>query len=200
MSPKPLFDDDAEDADDDVGSAEVDRVAAEVEVDDPAVEEGDVLPSDLDPRQATGPYEFPDNSRRRIPGLIYLVMAGICAILWLLADGDSPLVNDGVLWAAGILAAVGGYHLVAGWKLGVDEGEALVAATRRVGFPVGHASAQMGWRGYLSKPTWRILLYSADEPPSQRGLVLVDGQDGDIIDWIVEDNPEDWSEFVTSDD
>ena len=196
MSPEPFFtdddtdDDDADDTDD--GGAAV--------VDEATVEEGDVLPADLDPRQVAGPYEFPDNSRRRIPGLIYLVMAGICAILWLLADGDSPLVNDGVLWAAGVLALVGGYHLIAGWKLGVDEGDALVAATRRVGFPVGHASAQMGWRGYLSKPTWRILLYSADEPPSQRGLVLVDGQDGDIIDWIVEDNPEDWSEFLSSAD
>ncbi|MFA9566032.1 MAG: response regulator, partial [Acidimicrobiales bacterium] len=59
---------------------------------------------------------------------------------------------------------------------------------------------QLGAAGYLSKPTWRILLYSADEPPSQRGLVLVDGQDGDIIDWIVEDNPEDWSEFAASAD
>ena len=27
-----------------------------------------------------------------------------------------------------------------------------------VGFPVGHASAQMGWRGLRSRPTWRILL------------------------------------------
>lgn len=165
---------------------------------DPSSEEGDVLPSDLDPSQVTAPYEFPDNSRRRIPGLIYLVMAGICAILWLLADGGSPLVNQGIVWAAGALTVLGVYHLIAGWKLGVDEGDALVAATQQVGFPVGHASAQMGWRGYLSKPTWRILLYSADAPPSQRGLVLVDGQDGEIIDWIVEDNPEDWSEFASS--
>ena len=50
-----------------------------------------------------------------------------------------------------------------------------MAATRQVGFPVGHASAQMGWRGLLSRPTWRILLYSADDPPEKRGLVLVDG-------------------------
>ena len=186
MDTEPLFSDDDDDVDD----------AAPA----PDAEEGDVLPADLDPRQVTAPYEFPDNSRRRIPGLIYLVMAGICAILWVVADGGTPLVNDGMLWAAGALTVVGIYHLIAGWKLGVDEGEALVAATRRVGFPVGHASAQMGWRGYLSKPTWRILLYSADEPPSQRGLVLVDGQDGDIIDWIVEDNPEDWSEFAASAD
>jgi hypothetical protein len=90
---------------------------------------------------------------------------------------------------------VGVYQLVSGWNLDVDEADALVAATRQVGFAVGHASAQMGWRGALSKPTWRILLYSAENPPTRRGLVLVDGIDGAVVDWFVEDNPEDWSEY-----
>ena len=71
-----------------------------------------------------------------------------------------------------------------------------MAATAEVGFAVGHASAQMGWRGLLSRPTWRILLYSAENPPTRRGLVLVDGVDGSVIDRIVEDNPEDWSELL----
>ena len=57
------------------------------------------------------------------------------------------------------------YQIASGWNLDVDEQDALVAATRAVGFPVGHASAQMGWRGLLSRPTWRILLYSAENPP-----------------------------------
>ena len=77
----------------------------------------------------------------------------------------------------------------------MDERDALVAAVREVGFPVGHASAQMGWRGVLSRPTWRILLYSAEDPPTQRGLVLVDGVDGQVLEWFVEDNPEDWSQY-----
>ena len=47
-----------------------------------------------------------------------------------------------------------------------------------------------------SRPTWRILLYSNDEPPAKRGLVLVDGVQGDVVDFFVEDNPEDWSEFA----
>jgi hypothetical protein len=51
----------------------------------------------------------------------------------------------------------------------------------------------MGWRGLLSRPTWRVLVYSADDPPEKRGLVLVDGVDGSIVEWLVEDNPEDWS-------
>jgi hypothetical protein len=68
-----------------------------------------------------------------------------------------------------------------------------VAAAGEVGFPVGHASAQLGWRGLRSRPTWRILLYSNEEPPKQRGLVLVDGVDGTVLDHFVEDNPEDWT-------
>ena len=71
-----------------------------------------------------------------------------------------------------------------------------MAATAQVGFPVGHASAQLGWRGLRSRPTWRILLYSAEEPPAKRGLVLVDGVDATVLDHFVEDNPEDWSQLT----
>jgi hypothetical protein len=113
---------------------------------------------------------------------------------WALVD-DSPYVNGGFLLAAVLLAGVGAYHLATGWNLDVDEQDALVAATRAVGFPVGHASAQMGWRGLLSRPTWRILLYSTENPPARRGLVLVDGVDGEIVEQFVEDNPEDWSDL-----
>ena len=36
----------------------------------------DELPRDLDPSGYVGPYKFPDNSRRRVPGVIYLVIGG----------------------------------------------------------------------------------------------------------------------------
>jgi hypothetical protein len=104
-------------------------------------------------------------------------------------------VNEGILFAGILLGIIGAYHLQAGFDLDVDERDALVAATRQVGFAVGHASAQLGWRGIRSRPTWRILLYSAEEPPLHRGLVLVDGCDGEIIAHFVEDNPEDWSDL-----
>ena len=152
----------------------------------------DELPADLDASGYVGPYVFPNNNRRRIPGYLYLVVAVASAVLWAVVD-DSPFVNDGILLAAVLLAAVGVYHLLAGWNLDVDEADALVAATRAVGFPVGHASAQLGWRGLRSRPTWRILLYSAENPPRKRGLVLVDGVDGAVLEHFVEDNPEDWS-------
>ena len=72
----------------------------------------------------------------------------------------------------------------------VDEKEALVAAQGAVGFAVGHASAQQVWRGLRSRPTWRVLCYSAEEPPKQRGLVLVDAVDGRVLEHLVEINDE----------
>lgn len=152
----------------------------------------DELPEDLHAAGYVGPYMFPDNNRRRIPGALYLITAAVCLAAWVAFDG--PYVNEGLAWAAVLLAAVGGYHFLSGYDLRVDEHEALVSATKKVGFPVGHASAQMGWRGLRSRPTWRILLYSAEEPPAQRGLVLVDGVDGEVVEHFVEDNPEDWSQ------
>jgi hypothetical protein len=153
----------------------------------------DVLPEDLDPSGYVGPYKFPDNSRRRIPGVLYLVLAAGCIGLWAWAGEDAVLVNDGMFWAGLVLAAWGVWNLLSGQRLGTDETEALVAATKAVGFAVGHASAQLGWRGLRSRPTWRILLYSAEEPPAHRGLVLVDAVDGKVIEHFVEDNPEDWA-------
>jgi hypothetical protein len=156
----------------------------------------DALPEDLDASGYVGPYLFPNNSRRRVPGVIYLVMALILFVLWVTHRGGAQiLINDGYLAAAIGLALFGAYSFITGWDLKIDERDALVASVRQVGFPVGHASAQMGWRGVLSRPTWRILLYSAEDPPIQRGLVLVDGVDGRVLEWFVEDNPEDWSQY-----
>ena len=154
----------------------------------------DELPDDLDARGAglVGPYVFPDNDRRRIPGLLYLVLATATVVVVVLVDG-SPLVDSGLVAGAVGLALVGAYHLQAGWSLEVDEADALVAAVRAVGFPVGHASAQMAWRGLRSRPTWRVLVYSNESPPERRGLVFVDGVDGSVVAVHAEDNPEDWS-------
>ena len=156
---------------------------------------GDHLPADLDITGYVGPYTFPDNARRRIPAVMYLVLAAAVGALWA-ARSPGPLVNDGLLVVAIGLALAGVYHLVAGYRLKVRETDALAAAATEVGFPIGHASAQLGWRGLRSRPTWRILLYSADDPPSTRGLVLVDGVDGAVVDKLVEDNPEDWSQYA----
>ena len=157
----------------------------------PDGEVGDQLPADLDPYGYVGPYQFPDNSRRRITGAIYLAVAVGVVVLVAVAE-NSPLLNGGVVVAAVGLAVLGLYHLQAGWPLGVDEADALVVAIRCAGFPVGHASAQMAWRGLRSRPTWRILVYSNESPPGRRGLVVVDGVDGTVVASHIEDNPELW--------
>lgn len=155
----------------------------------------DVLPEDLDPTSdLVGPYLFPNNNRRRVPGILYLVIGVGLAVLWAVRRGSDPvLVNGGILGAAVLLVIIGAFHLLAGWDLDFDEEAALDAACAAVQQPVGHASAQMGWRGWASRPTWRILWYSAEDPPEHRGLVLVDGHDGRVLSWFSEDNPEDWT-------
>ncbi|MEI2699160.1 MAG: hypothetical protein V9E94_12805 [Microthrixaceae bacterium] len=159
----------------------------------------DELPEDLDLSGFVGPHTFPNNNRRRIPAVLYLLIGLACVGLWVGRGDGSPLVNGGTL-AAGIgLVLFAVYGLVAGWTLRIDESDALVAASSEAGFPVGHAAAQMVWRGWLSRPTWRILLYSAENPPSRRGFALVDGIDGRVVESFTEENPEDWSGFDPAD-
>ena len=149
----------------------------------------DELPDDLNPAGFVGAYQVPDNSRRRWPGVIYLVIAALCVVVYV-AWPDSPIVNGGWLLAAGLLTIAAIISITSGWRMHVDETEALVAAQRAVGFAVGHASAQQVWRGVRSRPTWRVLCYSIEDPPVQRGLVLVDAIDGEVVQFFVEANPE----------
>jgi len=157
----------------------------------------DELPEDLDAKGFVGPYLFPDNSRRRRPAYIYLATAVASLVGWIANRGDdgSALVNEGWLWAAVLFAGVGLFSFTSGWRMHVDEKQALVAAQGAVGWAVGHASAQQVWRGLRSRPTWRVLVYSSENPPRQRGLVLVDAVDGRVVEHLTEVNPEDdWAE------
>ncbi|MCU1429856.1 MAG: hypothetical protein JWL83_3856 [Actinomycetia bacterium] len=150
---------------------------------------GDQLPEDLDVTAYVGPYVFPDIRRRRIAASLYAIVAALS--LWAgLTSG-----NGGLIAAAIIIGVFALYCLAAAYPLRIDQTEALAVASRAVGFPVGHASAQLAWRGLRSRPTWRILVYSADEPPSVRGLVELDAVDGRVIGEYTERNPEDWSQF-----
>lgn len=150
----------------------------------------DQLPDDLNITAFSGAYEFPDNSRRRIPGYMYLVLAAVCVAVYSLGSESSALINGGWITAAVILGIVGVFSITSGWRMRVDEKQALVLATRAVGFPVGHASAQQVWRGVRSRPTWRVFCYSAEEPPLRRGLVLVDAVDGTVVEKLTEANPD----------
>jgi branched-subunit amino acid transport protein len=151
----------------------------------------DQLPDDLNAVDHVGAYDFPDNSRRRIPGVVYAVLAALCVAVWTIADGnDSPNVNKGLLFAAILLAVMSIITITSGWRMTINESEALVVATRSAGFAVGHASAQQVWRGIRSKPTWRIFCYSTEDPPLQQALVLIDAVNGRVVECLVEKNPE----------
>ena len=169
----------------------------EPEVTSDAVSDAEVrdeLPDDLVAAGYVGPYVFPNNDKRKIPAVLYALLGAIAIAVYVTRGDDAVLINGGVL-AAGIgLLVFAAYSWQSGFSLDVDEQDALVAASREVGFPVGHASAQLGWRGIRSRPTWRILLYSAEDPPKTRGLVLVDGVDGTVLEQFTEANPEDWTD------
>ena len=150
----------------------------------------DELPDDLDVTAYVGPYTFPNITRRRIPGVIYAALGLGAIAAWWASE------NGGLLFAGLLLLAIATYQFVAAWPLRVDQTEALVIATRTVGFPVGHASAQLAWRGLRSRPVWRILVYSAESPPKTRGLVELDGVDGAVLGEYTEPNPEDWGDVT----
>ena len=150
---------------------------------------GDQLPDELDVTAYVGPYLFPTMRRRRIPATMYGILGAASLLGWVVTG------NGGLLAGAIFLALLAAYHLVAAWPLGIDQTEALLVASRAVGFAVGHSSAQIAWRGLRARPAWRILLYSADEPPAMRGLVELDAVDGHVLGQYTEPNPEDWSKY-----
>lgn len=158
-----------------------DRRSIEIPAD---VAEAAAIPEDLD-SNVVGEYHVPDTNRRQRAAIVYFV--GAAAVAGLIALGALP---SAMWWTAvAALAVVGAYHLVASWNLEVREGEALEVANRTVDFPVGHASASLGFTGWRARPLWNVLVFSADDPPSQRALVMVDGIDGTVPDQYAEPVP-----------
>ena len=153
----------------------------------------DQLPTDLNASEFVGVYKFPDNSSRRIPGYIYLGLGVAIIVLVVVVGSDGPFINSGVLAGGIVLSLFGLLCLTSGWRMTIDEQDALAAAGEAVGFAVGHASAQQVWRGFRSRPTWRVLCYSNEDPPTLRGLVLVDAINGKVVEHLTQENLEDWS-------
>lgn len=138
------------------------------------------MPEDLD-ANVLGPFEVPDPGRRRRSGIVYVVAALITVVG--IMFGLPPR-----MWIiVGVFAAIAAYHMAGGAHLEVTDTRALTLATGAVGFPVGHASAVLGFDGVLARPIWNVLVFSADEPPSQRGLVRVDGRSGSVVETYTEE-------------
>ncbi len=140
------------------------------------------MPDDLD-ANVLGPYAVPDPARRRRAGLVYIVAAVAAAAGIILG------LPPGMWVIVGLFVLIAVYHLAAGQHLAVEDSAALNLANAATEFPVGHASAVLGFDGLLARPTWNVLVFSADEPPTQRGLVRVDGRSGEVIETYTEAVP-----------
>ena len=88
---------------------------------------------------------------------------------------------EGLLAVAGLLSALALWSFAGAWRINVLDPQALETAAREVGFPVGHASAAVSFDGLRARPVWNVLVFSADEPPTRRGLVRVDAVDGRVV-------------------
>lgn len=145
----------------------VDRTGIHIDRD---LAESVAIETDLD-SNVVGPYRFPSPTRRRIAGWVFVTAAALTMVV----------IDGGWLPAIG-LAALAAWNFASAWPLAVDEGQALSIAGSAVSFPVGHASAAVTFRGIRSRPCWSVVLYSAEEPPDQRALVVVDAVSGSITE------------------
>lgn len=141
------------------------------------------VPEDLD-ASAAAAYAVPSTRRRRNAAVVLIIASGLTAAT---VPAGLPA---GMYVFAGLMAVAAVWAWSAAWPLRVTAEEALAAANQATEFPVGHASATVGFEGWRARPVWNVLVFSADDPPSRRGLVRVDAVDGGIHGSYVEDNPE----------
>jgi len=137
------------------------------------VARSEAVPGDLDATQRE-PYSIPSTRRRNAAAIVYAVAA--------LGAASGAIVGDSGLWfAAGLLIGLAVWHRLAAWRIDVLDPKALEIANREVPLAVGHASAAVGFDGWRARPIWNVLVFSADDPPSQRGLIRVDAVDGRVV-------------------
>ena len=141
------------------------------------------VPEDLD-SSVLGPFTVPSLTRRRRAGIFYLAGAALVAL------GIAAGLPARMWLMVGVLVLIGAYNFVAAFELGIREKEALSIANRNTDFAVGHASAALGFVGWRSRPVWNVLVFSADEPPTERGLVRINAVSGEVEDVYVEVNLE----------
>ena len=135
------------------------------------------VPDDLDSGRL-GPYRFPSPERRLIGARIYVV-AGFLAAFGALANLATGL------WVVAIgLLALSYSHYRTAWSPTIRQEQALHMAATLSPFPVGHASAALGFVGLRSRPVWNLVLYSAEDPPRFRALVRLDAVRGAQLDEV----------------
>ena len=138
------------------------------------------VPYDLDATQRQ-PHTIPSTRRRRTAAVVYLVGAAL---------GAGSVVAGlpaGMFVIVGAMIVVAIWHLASAWRIEILDPEALETANRATEFAVGHASAAVGFDGWRARPIWNVLVFSADDPPSQRSLVRVDAVDGHVVEMYSEE-------------
>lgn len=140
------------------------------------------IPEDLD-ANIVGPYRFPDPRRRGLAGWMYAAGAAVLVVLAL-------TVAQRYWIMAALMAVLALWHFRAVWPLEIDQEKALELAASSSPFAVGHASAAVTFHGIRSRPRWSVIMYSADEPPTQRSLVQLDAVTGQEVEEVyVEEVP-----------
>ena len=144
------------------------------------------LPDDLD-ASLLGPYTVPSLTRRRRAGAYYLGGAVLLAL------GITSGLPAGMWIMVGVLIAIGLYHFVSAFDLAVADTEALRIANQATDFPVGHASAAVGfegWRALFPKhiPTHnhdsRQRQHTAEQQPRRKGFAHNHDPDKSRDNWI----------------
>jgi len=107
--------------------------------------------------------------------VVYLAIAVICAALILASDTR-------LMWltAALPIVAAAGIQFAGSWKMQITDMRAIDIASSAASFPVGHGSATLGYRGFLAKPVWQVLVYADTPSPDHQALVTVDAMSGDV--------------------
>ena len=151
----------------------------------------DSLPDDLLSSYGADEYQIPNNDKRKLAGYLYLLTGFISIVLFALFN-ESALINKGFLISGIGICLFGAYNLSAATKCKIDESDVLQIAEKELGFKVGPCSAQLMWRGLRSRPVWRMLGYSSEPIPKQRAVLLIDANTAEVLEVVVEENPEDW--------
>ena len=157
----------------------------------------DQLPDDLDITRAKAAYLLPSMTRRRWYAIFTWFVAAVSLLLWF-TRGNGVFVNRASFVLGISLLILGMAFWFTGWPLNIRETDAVTRASKNTPFAIGHIAAQLGWQGFRSRPTWRVLLYSSENLPRERAVVLIDGVDGHVVFSEAEANPEDWSAELTT--
>lgn len=143
---------------------------------------GDQLPDDLDVTKYVGPYQFPTPRRRR-NAAVCIFLISLFSLVTGIFSNNTTLILSGIFFVAVSL-----YFYFSAWPLNVDDLSALTIAAKQAPYSVGHASAQLSFMGWMSKPLWRVVVFSSEEPPSQRGMVEINAVNKEVVSTYFEEN------------